>query len=256
MIRFLTISIISSLMMIGLSAQEIYEMPIQLNYQGKQFNLDIGVRSDATNFYDKEIEDDLPPFQPPGGVFYPVLKVPNVDENGDTTEIIWSYSDYREIPKDDTITYVYKFEIESNIEEDIQVVVPANLPDQIISAVIKDRVEGVEIYENDILENREFTLENEHLTLYDIIVKYRFNSTNIVENETQKGVHFDNSKNALIFDIFKPDRILKVFDVKGVMKYNSDEASNEHIIPELISGVYFAIISEKNNIITFKFVKL
>lgn len=247
------ILLITFLSFSSLLSQEKISINFTIKYSSENYVMDVGIAEDATVDFDDKYENEKPPFQPPNGILPAFRLIRDVEG---TDELIYSDVDMRPFPDEgaDTISHRYRLDILGNIDTDrLDFAIPFRLDERIIKARLIDRVTEGNLVDMDLLEDKNFRIENQFIDEFYLEMSFDVSVSSIKEYKGRQ-LFYNKYSNALINETNKS--LLYLLDSNG---RKLDISGNDRIInlDYLTVGIYFVIFEDsKGNKKFLKFVKL
>lgn len=176
----------------------------------------MGMDSSATDFWDKELEQDLPPLPPPDGVIPTFFVYDTISKQNKLSQIDYKLYEEGYVKKN------YIVRLLGNPQINYKLLVPF-LPDEVDSLIVKDRITG-NFLRWKVTESNKDTVISNLYTQFEIDVFY---------NTISLGINKEIDKNNLLSDemnylysniIFKNNqleildnqiKILSIYDING-----------------------------------------
>ena len=231
------------------------QFTLNVNYDGDSFILKAGYSDSTTIYYDEGYEKDIPSFPPPGGIIPGFRIIRQFDDLPD--ELIYSDSDYREVPENEIDTVEYRLEILGNREEgkDFYFVVPqGSKSKEVVEIRVVDIASKGNQIDSNIVDGNRLYVKNRFLEDFFIRAVYRKNPTSIVRNVEPNTIYYSNG--IIKLDDKKYEKF-ELYNLAGNKIRENRYIENTIDINDIQNGVYFAYIYESDFVIRMiKIVKL
>lgn len=236
---------------VSVSAQNKVDFEIAVGYDGSVTRLTAGYSDSTTINYDADYEDDLPPFSPPQGII-PSFRINREYENG-TSELIYSYKDYRAVPVVDTIDY--QLDILGTREEgkEFYFAIPLSSISKGVEEVrIIDKTLDGKLVDSNIIDGKRLMVTNRFINSFIVRVRYKL---------VQSSVEFPDNVDVFYSDgtIYsnKHNYQIEIYGQTGQQFVSKNNLYNTYDVNNLPNGIYFAYIYDDDVVIKMlKIVKL
>lgn len=236
------------------SAKAEFESRVNLNINndiGEIINkISFGAIENAIDSIDANLgEYEIPPFGPIEGI-WAALNLDTITASG-----LWSYKDYRSVPKDKEYFY-HRYNLIYGFGDGTKITIKwKNLPKTIDSAFITDIVTGT-IIKVDMLKNDSLLITNRAIDKLYIKVWYNKNNVSVEENFVDNIIVYPNPATDRL-------RVNSNIDIENIEIYNTmgekiqSGKLSDISLSGMVSGVYtIKIITIDNKESYRRFVKL